>query len=436
MTGPVQEVATGETRTTRPAAVRGRLARDPLTRTAWPLVVNTGSNAVLGVAFWVVAARLYDSETLASNTALVAAMTTLSGISQLNLGPALAVLLPRAGSGARQVLLRVYATVTAYSVVVLGVFTLVLLPLLGNLSAVLDSGARVGLFAAAVLAFNLFALQDAALVALRLGRFVPVENAVFGITKVTLLVVFGATLPALGIFVSWVVPMLLLVPVVSTLLLRARSVERRVSATPEDEPVGRLAADYVGYLFQVASTFFLPVIAFELLPPSGAALFSIAWLTSSTLDLLATNVGTALTVETSYGEDPHALRRTIMLRALPLLAGICVLGLVAAPLIMRVYGGPYAAHGVLALQILLAASVPRALVTFAVAEARAHRRIGVIVALRAQNAVLVLGLSVLLAPALGVEGMAVAWLSAQIAGGASAWWQVFRREAPAGRTLR
>ena len=308
---------------------------------------------------------------------------------------------------------------------------------MGNLSAVLDSGARVGLFAAAVLAFNLFALQDAALVALRLGRFVPVENAVFGITKVTLLVVFGATLPALGIFVGWRVPMLLLVPVVSTLLLRARSVERRVSATPEDEPAGgRLAADYVGYLFQVASTFFLPVIAFELLPPSGAALFSIAWLTSSTLDLLATNVGTALTVETSYGEDPHALRRTIMLRALPLLAGICVLGLVAAPLIMRVYGGPYAAHGVLALQILLAASVPRALVTFAVAEARAHRRIGVIVALRAQNAVLVLGLSVLLAPALGVEGMAVAWLSAQIAGGASAWWQVFRREAPAGRTLR
>jgi O-antigen/teichoic acid export membrane protein len=392
------------------------------------LVLNTGSNGLLGVAFWVVAARLYDQETIATNTALIAAMTTLSGISQLNLGPGLAVLLPRAGSSARRVLLSVYGAVTAFSILVLTAFSLLVLPLLDNLSATLDSGQRALVFAVAVLAFNLFALQDAALVALRRGKFVPVENAAFGVSKTVLVAVFSAALPALGVFVSWLVPMLVLVPVVSTLLLRSTRTGPPVAVAPEREPIRRLALDYAGYLVQVSSTVFLPEVALELLEPSGAALFAVAWLTSSTLDLLATNIGTALTVETSYGEDPDALRRTTVRRALPLVAGVSVAGLLAAPLVLHIYGGEYAEHGTLTLQVLLLASVPRSLVTFAVAEARAQSWLGVIVSLRAQKAALVLGLSMLLAPRMGVEGMAVAWLSAQLAGAASAWLQVFRRD--------
>ena len=414
--------------TQRPASRVARLAKDPLTRTAWPLVLNTGTNGLLGVGYWVVAARAYDVAAVGTNTALIAAMATLSGISQLNLGPSLAVLLPRAGHTARRVLLGVYASVTAFSLVALATFIIVVLPHLSNLSAVLDSTSRTLLFAVAVLVFNIFALQDAALVALRWGKLVPVENAAFGAAKLVLAIVLSTALPAFGIFVSWLLPMLVIVPVMSTMVLiraaRARPLDDR---PPRREPIRRLAMDYGGYLFQVSSTFFLPVVALELLDPVEAALFSVAWLTSSTLDLMATNVGTALTVETTYGEDPRQLRRTILRRALPLVGVISFVGLVAAPLVLRVFGGEYSEHGTTTLQILLLASVPRALVTFAIAEARAHRRMGVIVSLRAQNAVLALGLSVLLTPKMGVEGMAVAWLTAQVCGALSAWLQVWRR---------
>ena len=58
-----------------------------LIRSALPLMVTTGLNGVLGVGYWVVAARLYDRTTVATNMAVIAAVTTLSGISQLNLGP-------------------------------------------------------------------------------------------------------------------------------------------------------------------------------------------------------------------------------------------------------------------------------------------------------------------------------------------------------------
>jgi O-antigen/teichoic acid export membrane protein len=75
---------------------------------------------------------------------------------------------------------------------------------------------------------------------------------------------------------------------------------------------------------------------------------------------------------------------------------------------------------VLTLRLLLLAGIPRCLATFAIAEARAHREIGFIVRLRVQNFVVALGLSFLLAPQLGVSGMAIAWLSAQVLAGAVA----------------
>jgi O-antigen/teichoic acid export membrane protein len=414
------------------AGLRQRAAhvvRDPLTRSAWPLILNTGANGLLGVAYWVVAARLYGQATVGTNTALIAAMTALSGISQLNLGPSLGVLVPRAGSRARRVLLYTYGAVTAFSMVVLAVFLLAVLPHLSELSEVLDSTALMLVFGLSVLVFNLFALQDAALVSLRWGKVIPIENSGFGVLKIIAAVALAGVLPGLGIFVSWLLPMLVMVPLVSGFVfLRSRSRADTVGGgNAPREPLHRLGLDYVGYLFQVSSTFFLPVVALELLQPVAAAVFSVAWLTSSTIDLLATNVGTALTVETSYGEDPRGLRRTIFRRAVPLVALVSGTALLAAPLILHVYGAQYSAQGVSTLQILLLASVPRCLVTFAIAESRAHRRMWVIVWLRAQNAVLALGLSFLLGPRLGVSGMAIAWLVAQLVGGTCALTQVWRR---------
>lgn len=414
--------------------LRERAARavgDPLTRTALPLVLNTGLNGILGLAYWVVAARLYDQATVGTNMALIAAMATLSGITQLNLGAGLAVLVPRAGEHARRVVLQVYLAVTVFAIAILALFVTLVLPHLTELSAVLDSTPRLLFFAVAVLTFNIFALQDAALVALRRGKIVPFENTTFGILKVGLLLPLFVILPTFGIFVSWVLPILVIIPVVSWLIFAGRR-NRVPAVAPVARPresVSKLGLDYVGYLFQVCTTFFLPVVALELLDPVSAAVFAVAWQTSSTLDLLATNVGVALTVETSYGQDPVALRRTVFRRAMPLVGVVTVIGLLAAPLVLQLYGSRYSSQGVHTLQILLLASVPRSLITLAVAEARAHRQIWFIVRLRAQNCVLVLGSAFLLAPRLGVEGMALAWLIAQLAGGAVALRRMWRPHA-------
>ncbi len=408
-------------------ATARRVASDPLVRTASPLVLNTGANALLGVAFWMVAARQFDASAVATNTALIAAMATLSGISQLNLNQGLAVLVPRSGERARTVILRSYGAVSAFGLVVLGVFLGLVLPHL-ELSSVLDSPERLAWFVVGVLTLNLFALQDAALIALRRGGVVPIENTVYGAAKLLLLLPFVAVMPAFGIFAAWVLPMVLLVPLVSGLLvLRQPPAAPRGDPPPGRDGVGSLALDYVGYLFNVSTTMAFPVVALELLPPLEAAVFSVAWLTSFTIDLLAFHVGTALTVEASYGHDSGALRRSVLLRALPLVVAVAGAAALAAPLILDLYGSVYGEQGAAALRILLCATVARSLVTFAVADARAHRRIGYVVAVRALCSTTALVLAVVLTPRLGLEGLALAWLGAQVLGAVVALPRLLRR---------
>jgi O-antigen/teichoic acid export membrane protein len=264
-----------------------------------------------------------------------------------------------------------------------------------------------------------FALQDAALISLRKQKLIPYENATFGVMKLLLLFPLVSLLPDFGIYLSWIIPLAILVPVMSVVIFRRRpGMNATVPAAAHPAPLSRLAWDYVGYLFLIGATFFLPVIALELLPALGAAVFSIAWLTSYTIDLLAINMGTALTVETAYGGDPRALRRTALRHGLLLISGIAILGALAAPLILSLYGPQYRSEGVLTLRLLMLAGIPRCLATFAIAEARAHHQIGFIVRLRAQDLVVALGLALVLTPRLGVSGMAIAWLCAQVLSGA------------------
>jgi O-antigen/teichoic acid export membrane protein len=394
-----------------------KLINDPLARTSLPLIINIGSNGLLGVLYWMVAARLYDTQTVATNSAVLAAMTTLSGVTQLNLNQTLPVIVPRARERARLMIGQVYGVITGFALLVLAVFIFLVLPHLSELSGALHSPAHLLVFAGGLLIYNIFAMQDAALISLRRQKLIPFENATFGAAKLLLLIPLMVLLPTFGIFASWIIPLVILVPIVSVLIFRRPPPAVAAPAALPRKAISKLALDYLGYLFLVGSTFLLPVIALELLPSIGAAVFAIAWQTSSTVDLLASNMGTALTVETSYGGDPGALRRTALRHGLLLVGTVAALGALLAPEVLSLYGREYRQHGVTALRLLLLAGIPRCLATFAIAEARAHAQIGFIVRLRAQNFIVGLGLALLLAPHYGVSGMALGWLGSQILSG-------------------
>src|SRR5437764_12178959 len=82
--------------------LRGLLRRwgDPQHRDGLALVLSSGISSVVGLLYWVVAARLFLPEEVGVNTTLISTMTLLGITSQLNLGSALLRFVPVAGRAA------------------------------------------------------------------------------------------------------------------------------------------------------------------------------------------------------------------------------------------------------------------------------------------------------------------------------------------------
>src|SRR5919198_1318996 len=107
--------------------------RMPLYRNGYALMLSTGMVSALGMAYWVLAAHHYSAEAVGLNAAAISAMTFVSGIAQFNMGGALL------------------------------------------------------LFVLATMVWGIFAQQDNVLTGLRQAVFVPLENVLYALAKIGLL---------------------------------------------------------------------------------------------------------------------------------------------------------------------------------------------------------------------------------------------------------
>jgi O-antigen/teichoic acid export membrane protein len=392
--------------------------RTPLYGNVYALTLNAAISTLLGSAYWVLAARLYSPADLGVGAAAISTMTFLSNLSQLNLNAALGRFLPRSGASGGRLIAYAYGASSLVALVVSATF-LVVAPAISERLAFLAASPLIAvLFCVSVAAWGIFTLQDSVLTALRGAVWVPVENAAFGLAKVLLVIGLASSLPSLGIFLSWNLPVIIaLVPVnlliLRLLLPRLRSI--RDSTLPDWRVLRRfIALDYLGYLFLQAGTNALPLLVTVVLGATANGLFYVAYSIASSLDLVAYNFGMSLTVEGSRNESRLALYAGQILRRALLLftPGITLLCL-AAPLVLAVFGPQYAQSSVPLLRLLLLAVLPRLVSTIFIAVSRVQKRVGRIVAVQAATSILVLSLSLLAMGHFGIVGVGVAVLISQ-----------------------
>jgi O-antigen/teichoic acid export membrane protein len=392
--------------------------RTPLYGNVYALTLNAAISTVLGSAYWVLAARLYSPADLGVGAAAISTMTFLSNLSQLNLNAALGRFLPRSGASGGRLIAYAYGASSLVALVVSATFLVVASAISERLAFLAASPLIAVLFCVSVAAWGIFTLQDSVLTALRGAVWVPVENASFGLAKILLVIGLAGSLPGLGVFLSWNLPVIIaLVPVnlliVRLLLPRLRSI--RDSTLPDWRVLRRfIALDYLGYLFLQAGTNALPLLVTAVLGATANGLFYVAYSIASSLDLVAYNFGMSLTVEGSRNESRLALYAGQILRRALLLfiPGITLLCL-AAPLVLALFGPQYAQSSVPLLRLLLLAVIPRLVSTIFIAVSRVQRRVGRIVAVQAATSILALSLSLLSMGRLGIVGVGVAYLISQ-----------------------
>ncbi|MGP4003766.1 lipopolysaccharide biosynthesis protein [Streptomyces sp. 8N706] len=419
-TTPQAEELTGDR---RPAA--GRKLRlpgrggggSPLFRNAYALMLNTGISAVLGLGFWLAAARHYSEDAVGQGSAAIAAMKLLAGLTALTLTGALARFIPVSGRATGRLVLRTYA---GSSVVVAGAAAVFLLTLdlWGPSYRFLHGWQNGSGFLLAVVLWSLLTLQDGVLTGLRSAMWVPVGNTVFSAVKLVLLVVIAASVPTAGVFVSWVAAIALSVVPLGWLVFR-RLIPRHIAATgatarpPALKEMGRfLAGDCTGSLFALAVVHLVPVIVASQVGAADNAYFYITTTIGGTVNLLAINMGASLTVEGAH--DPARLAencRAALLRMARLMLPVALVLFVLAPQILGVFGPAYAEAATPLLRWFAVGAVLRVIIEVYFAVLRAQSRTSGLAYLQGLLCVLVLGLTVLLLPRLGLTGAGVAEIS-------------------------
>jgi O-antigen/teichoic acid export membrane protein len=397
-----------------------RQLTNPLFRNAYALMANTGATGLLGVAYWLLAARHYPAADVGRASAAYSAMNLLSGFTAFNLVGALTRFIPQSGRRTASLVLRAYAFSSLASVLVAIPFLLAV----GHFGASYSelTGATVRLvFIGCIVCWGIFTLQDGVMTGLRSAVWVPVENATFGVVKIVLLLALAVSLPQTGLPISWMLPVAISLPLVNGLIF-IRLIPRHTRMTvpqapPSARQIGRfLAGDYTGALCVLAVTNLVPVAVAATVGPTVNAYFYVAWMVGGTLDLLAVNMATSLTVEGAFNEAKlaancrAALRKTLFI-LVPAAAAVAAV----APVALRLYGPQYAEHGTRILQLLAVATLPKALTEMYLGALRAQSRTRAVAVIQIVRAVLILGLAFALTKTVGTVGAGIAVLISQVA---------------------
>ncbi|MEU1388342.1 MULTISPECIES: hypothetical protein [unclassified Nonomuraea] len=405
------------------SSLREKILRDlsnPLFRQGYALMANTVVTGTLGMGYWLLAAHFYTPEEFGRGQAVITAMRLFASLTALGFVGALARFLPVAGRRTPELILRGYGLAAATGgVAALGF--LLTLPLWGKTYSVL-AGFGPGLFfLASVLVWAVFTLQDVVLTGLRKATWVPVNNLVFGLVKMGLLVALAGALPDGGIFVSWMIPTALaLIPV--NWLIFGVVVPRHVKSlgTAHEPPglrqIGRfLAGDFPGTLSILAIVYLVPVVVATKVGEATFGRFSMAHTLASMIELLAMNMAVSLTVEGSFDRSKLALNcRRALRRGFMIVTPIIVVAIIGAPLILTVFGAEFADEGSTLLRLMALAVLPRVLIEVYLSALRAQSHARTLALVQIGLAVLVLVSTVALFPRFGVNAVGYGLLFSEL----------------------
>jgi O-antigen/teichoic acid export membrane protein len=389
---------------------------DPLYRTGYYLILGTGVTSLLGVGFWALAAHSYSARVVGLNAAAISAMTLVAEACTLGLSAVLVRYLPVAGGSTRRLVSRSYM-LTISLALIFGLLAALTTGIWSPKLGFLGSGGWLIGFVLATGATTIFTLQDSVLTGLRAAKWIPLENSLYALAKLLLLVVLASTLTGSGPFVAWTAPLAFAVVIVNYLIFKRLIPSVSNEGTLDRSKLLSMATgNYAGKLFTLAGNLYMPILVANRVSAADAAYFYVPWMVSLAIELIALNVMTSLTVEAASDMDKlRDLSRRALRQTMRLLIPVAALVALVAPLALLVFGQAYADEGSSLLRLLMIGMVPNAIVTLGISVARIEHRGRIVVSVQGAHCVAVLLFSALLLPSLGIDAVGYVWTASQTA---------------------
>lgn len=406
-----------------PAPAKGRRFGPGLEFNAIALMASTGITALVGLGFWAIAAQLPPAE-VGRASAMISTATMISQLSGSNIGLLFSRVLPGAGLSSRKVVLAGYGVAIAISLVLATGF---LLLFSGDDLFVSDTERMF--FPVLVVTFCLFALQDWVLTGIRAAGWIPLEQLIFAVAKLGLLIWFAAATLDNAIVLAWTIPCIATVVIINPVLLLWALPRRPPAPEGASEMPSRrgllniFLAEYATGAVTFVIPLTLPLLVLTQLGPEANAYYYLPWLIAESLGLLIWNISSSYMVEASHDSRQTGALMVRTFRLSFLVGGLGVLVLVPlAPWILSFLGPDYASEGAGVLRLMVLAVPFNIVFTMFLNTSRVRNQMGRVVGIQLFSAVLVIGLTAALLPSLGIDGAGWGYLIAEAVCAAVVIW--------------
>lgn len=404
----------------RPLDVRAlarRIADDAVYRGSTLLLINTALLAAFGFVFWAVAARIYSAGDVGAFSGVTAGVGLLGALGALGLPNTLMRHLSSA-DGARQLAAAaIGAAMTAGAALCLVILLVLGSRLPGDLD--LERTDHRLLVAGLAMIAAVSAVVDAGLIAMRATRAVLVKNLAGSVAKLAALV----ALASVGVFGMVGLAVAYGVGAGLAAGMGAVALGRRVGRGRETaSPIRVLrrylsfsGSSYIGTVIGILPATVVPLMVLAIRGPEETAYFAVAFMLASFLNFVPSTTAQVLMAEASRGDQPL---RTVTGKALrhvySLLVPVVLLLVLAAPLVLRLFGDAYARGASSCLQLLALGALATGCTYLIDAILAARDRMRAYILMNAANAAAVLVLVGLLLP-YGLTAAAAGWALAQTA---------------------
>lgn len=350
------------------------------------VLVNAGSmmstvlvTALLGAAFWLVAARRFTPDSVGVASAAVSAMTLLGYLATVGFGTLLMGELPRRDAHHRG-LLNAALVVSGAIGAAIGLGFAIVAPLVSpDLEPLSESWAAALVFAAGAGLTGLAGVLDQALIGLMRGGLQLARNVVFSVVKLIALALVGYLVASPGgvwIYSTWTAGIAL------SLLALTRFYRRRGNdgLRPRFGLLGEMRVDaathHVYNLAIRAPDLILPLIVVSLLSASANANFYIAWMIASFGFMVPVSLSSVLYAVGS-GDSARLFERYRLSVGLSASLGVVanVALLVAGGPILGLFGASYEQQALTTLHILALGVFPETIKAHYLSIGRVERRI-------------------------------------------------------------
>jgi O-antigen/teichoic acid export membrane protein len=413
-----------------------RVRSNSLLRNSIYIMGTNVVTAAFGYLFWIVAAHTYSPNDVGLGSALISVMYLASSLATLGMDATLVQTLPRREAGnAWSVTLNAGLAVGTLAGLFTGIIVVVALPLFSHQFAIVEHNAGYSFaFIAGVPLMTVSLLLDQAFIAERAANNMLVRNVAIAVLKIPLLVlpvVLLAQVGALGILLPGVVAiaviliggLLLLVP----RLGRAYCLATRGIVEQARSMLSSLAGNYFINLGGLIPYYLLPVFVAIRLSPAENAYYYTTMRLADFFVIGSYAVSVSLFAEGSHAAHDlsHKVRASAVISGMILGPGmlVCFFG---GYYILLMFGPSYAQNGLTLLRIFALTAVPDAITNIYISVLRVQRRLRFAALLYLSMAALTLALGWILLPVLGIAGVGLAFLIAQVAGSLVAGVDVIR----------